>query len=145
MFQTLPCTRRERLKLQLFLIDSIRTNNFNDERMMEKIGALWKEASRKLASHRDCIYGVYFDYESDYKGNYTLGVAIEGHGSPRLDIPDTEDYRVFKVDIKDEQGLYHAWKQIWALEEAGELRRAYTHDYEKYHPNGEIEIHIALK
>lgn len=134
-----------RLQVHLFLLDSIRTNNFNDERVMEKIGALWKEVSRKLASHRDCIYGVYYDYASDYKGDYTLGIGIEGDGSPRLDVPDTESCRIFKVDNKDAQGLLHAWKQIWALEEAGELRRAYTFDYEKYYPSGEIEIYIALK
>ncbi|MFS0647164.1 hypothetical protein [Siminovitchia sp. 179-K 8D1 HS] len=37
------------------------------------------------------------------------------------------------------------WKRIWELEEAGLLERVYTYDFEKYLPNGEIEIHIAIK
>ncbi|MDQ0217905.1 putative transcriptional regulator YdeE [Peribacillus cavernae] len=112
---------------------------------MEKIKTMWEKASRSLTQHQNSIYGVYYDYETDYKGNYSLGVGIEDNGTSFIEIPNTEHYKIFSVDTTDEQGILKAWSRIWSLEEAGTLKRAYTFDYEKYYPNGEIEIYIAIK
>lgn len=131
--------------MQVYLVNSIRTNNFNDDQMMEKIKIMWKEASQSLTDEQNCTYGVYYDYESNYKGDYSLGVGIESKGETMIEIPAPEFYKVFKVDAADEQGIFKAWSKIWNLEETGALHRAYTLDYEKYYPNGEIEIHIAIK
>src|SRR5690606_27968725 len=98
-----------------------------------------------LTQHQSFIYGVYYDYESDYKGDYSLGVAIEGDGTSIIEIPTTENYKIFNVDTTDEQGIFKTWSKIWDLEEVGTLKRAYTFDYEKYYPNGEIDVHIAIE
>lgn len=63
--------------MKLSIINSMRTNNFNDERIMQKITELWKEASERLTKNESITYGVYYEYESDYKGDYSLSVAIE--------------------------------------------------------------------
>lgn len=131
--------------MRLHLMNSIRTNNFDDDQVMEKIKMMWQEASRSLTDHKDSVYGVYYDYESDYKGDYSLGVAIEDTGTTSIEIPDTRKYKVFNVDTADEQGVFKVWSKIWELEEAGSLNRAYTFDYEKYYSNGDIDIHIAIK
>ncbi|EKN64132.1 effector binding domain-containing protein [Schinkia azotoformans] len=132
--------------MKLYLINSTRTNNFNDEQMLGKIKTLWGEATRKLESHQNSVYGVYYDYESDYKADHSLSVAIEdNNGNTFIEIPSNEIYEVFKVDTTDEQGIIKAWSKIWEQEEAGSLKRAYSYDFEKYNPNGEIEIHIAIK
>ncbi|RJS62591.1 AraC family transcriptional regulator [Bacillus sp. PK3_68] len=131
--------------MQLYLVNSIRTNNFNDDQVMEKIKTLWEEASRSLVDNQNCTYGVYYDYENNYKGDYSLGVGMESNAETVLKIPANELYQVFKVDAADEQGLFKTWSKIWDLEESGALHRAYTFDYEKYYPSGEIEIHIAIK
>ena len=125
---------------------SIRTNNFKDEAIMQKITELWNEALITLKNQDGVIYGWYYDYESDYKGDYTLSVAIEsaGNGST-IEIPNTSTYEIFEVDTSVEHGILHTWKEIWEREEKGDLKRAYTFDYEKYYPNGLIEIHIATK
>ncbi|MCH1626716.1 GyrI-like domain-containing protein [Ferdinandcohnia quinoae] len=130
--------------MKLKLINSVRTNNFNDKEIMDKIKALWEDATRSLQNYQNSIFGVYFDYESNYKGDYSLAVAIEDVEAS-FGIPDTENYTVFKVDTTDKQGIFKAWSNIWQLEEHGELNRAYTIDFEKYHPNGDVEIHIAVK
>jgi len=39
--------------------------------------------------------------------------------------------------------MFKTWSKIWKQEETGLLERAYTYDFEKYSPNGEIEIHIG--
>ncbi|WHY77396.1 AraC family transcriptional regulator [Neobacillus sp. WH10] len=131
--------------MKLTIINSIRTNNFNDEHVMQKITDMWKAASTDLAEHESVIYGVYHEYETDYKGDYTLSVAIEGETKPLITIPIDEKYKIFKVDTTEEQGIFNTWSKIWDEEKEGNLHRSYTYDLEKYYPNGNIEIHIAIK
>ncbi|MCR6109978.1 effector binding domain-containing protein [Bacillus sp. A301a_S52] len=132
--------------MNLLLIKSTRTNNFNDDLVLQKITELWKIASANLADHDDSLYGLYHDYESDYKGDYTLSVAIKTtEESADLSLPENEKYEVFHVDTTDEQGVFKAWQKIWHLEESGELNRTYSYDYEEYRVNGDINIYIAIK
>ncbi len=49
------------------------------------------------------------------------------------------------MDTTEEQGVINIWKEIWERENAGTLEREYSYDFEKYYPNGEIEVHIAIK
>lgn len=44
---------------------------------MEKISAMCTGASTELSNYKGITYGLYHEYESDYKGDYTLCVAIE--------------------------------------------------------------------
>ncbi|WP_068675349.1 GyrI-like domain-containing protein [Oceanobacillus sp. Castelsardo] len=131
--------------MKLAILNSIRTNNFDDELVMQKITDMWKEASKDLAQHETNTYGVYYDYESDYTGDYSLSVAIEGEKEPCVTIANDQKYEAFTVDTSDEQGILKMWSEIWDKEKAGKLQRAYTIDFEKYHPNGTIEIYIAVK
>lgn len=131
--------------MELTIINKIRTNNFNDELSMRKIMNMWKDASTKLSSHEGHTYGLYYDYESDYKGDYTLAVAIEGKSDSSIMMPHDIDYEIFKVDTDEEQGIFNAWEKIWKKEEDGQLNRAYTYDFEKYYTDGNIEIFIAVQ
>lgn len=131
--------------MKVAVVGSIRTNNFQDEQLVQKITNLWKEASDRLTNEEKSTYGVYHNYESNYKGDYSLSIAAEDtNGESFLELPSNEKYKVFKVDVTEENGVIHTWQEIWAQEEAGALKRAYTYDFEKYEPNGEIEIHIAI-
>jgi predicted transcriptional regulator YdeE len=49
------------------------------------------------------------------------------------------------VDTSDEQGIFKTRKKIWDQEDSELLEWAYTYDFEKYTPNGEFEIYIALE
>ncbi|MEK5440712.1 GyrI-like domain-containing protein [Fredinandcohnia sp. FSL W7-1320] len=132
--------------MKLFLVNSIRTNNFNDEQIMGKIKNMWEEDYSNLEHHQNSIFGVYYDYESNYKGDYSLSVGIEeSYGKYFIEIPKNEKYEIFKVDTTDEKGVINTWSKIWEQEEAGLLERAYSYDFEKYSTNGEIEIYIAIK
>ncbi|BDH61682.1 AraC family transcriptional regulator [Lysinibacillus sp. PLM2] len=131
--------------MNLTILNSIRTNNFNDQNIMQKISKMWSEASNFLSSQDKVLYGLYYNYESDYKGDYTLSVAIEDiENESSINIPITP-YKIFKVESSDEFGILNTWKEIWNLEEKGILERAYSFDFEKYDHNGQIEIHIAIK
>ena len=132
--------------MRLYLLTSIRTNNFTDEQVMGKIKTMWEEAYRNLQQYQNNLYGVYYDYESDYKGDYSLSVAIEDEfGESFIEIPKNKKYKIFKVDTMDEKGILNTWNEIWKQEETGLLKRAYSYDFEKYFPNGDIEIHIATR
>jgi predicted transcriptional regulator YdeE len=132
--------------MNLTIIKSVRTNNFKDEAIMQKISEMWKEASSILGNQDEVKYGLYYDYESDYKGDYTLSVAIKsGDNDSTVKIPETTKYQIFEVDTLDELGILNAWREIWDREEKGDLERSYSFDFEKYYPNGQVEIHIAVK
>lgn len=134
------------MEMNLTIINSIRTNNFSDDLMMQKITDLWKVAAATLTEPENTVYGIYHNYESDYKGDYSLSIAIENNGEePSIVIPNHQKYEVFRVDNDDEQGVMKAWSKIWELEELGTLTRTYTYDFEKYNPTGKIEIYIAIK
>lgn len=130
--------------MNLMIIKSVRTNNFKDEAIIQKITDMWKEASSVLKNQDEVTYGLYHDYESDYKGDYTLSVAKESSENvATIKIPNARNYEIFEVDTSDENGILNSWKQIWDQEEKGDLKRAYSYDFEKYYMNGQIEIHIA--
>src|SRR5699024_10353364 len=98
-----------------------------------------------LSHYQGNTYGLYYDYESDYKGDYTLCVAIEDDRESSITIPNDATYEIFTVDTDDEQGIFKTWNEIWKKEEAGTLKRAYTYDFEKYYPDGKIDIYIAVE
>lgn len=132
--------------MRLKVINSVRTNNFNDDQLLQKITKLWEQASNYLTNQEVITYGVYHNYESDYKGDYSLSIAIEDETTePILEISTQSKYEIFKVDTREDQGVVNTWKKIWECEKAGTLARAYSYDFEKYYPDGEIEIYIALK
>lgn len=129
--------------LTISIIDSCRTNNFTDNNVIEKILKVWNNA----ADYKGIKYGVYSNYENNYKGDYTLSVAVEENieNAEKIEIIDGE-YSIFEVDFSSgaENSILETWKKIWSLEEAGELNRNYILDFEKYYPSGKIEIHIGV-
>ncbi|WEG18882.1 effector binding domain-containing protein [Alkalihalophilus pseudofirmus] len=132
--------------MNLTIIKSVRTNNFEDKAIMQKITEMWKEASSALLNQDEVTYGLYHEYESDYRGDYTVSVAVESSNNAKtIKIPSISKYEIFKVDSLNENGILNTWKQIWEQEENGDLKRAYSFDFEKYYPNGHIEIHISTK
>ncbi|BBU38805.1 hypothetical protein APP_10970 [Aeribacillus pallidus] len=63
------------------------------------------------------MYGVYYDYESDYRGDYLLSITIEeNNGEAFIEIPSNTKYKVFQVDKTDEQGIFKTWSKIWKQE-----------------------------
>lgn len=132
--------------MKLKVINSVRTNNFNDDLLLQKITELWEQASNQLTNQEVTTYGVYHNYDSDYKGDYSLSIAFEDNNSePLLEISTDTKYEIFKVDTRDNQGVVNTWRKIWKRENAGTLARAYSYDFERYSPDGEVEIYIALK
>jgi len=73
------------------------------------------------------VYGIYYDYESDYRGDYLLSIAIEENNGEAFNWNlEEHENKVFQVDKTDEQGIFKTWSKIWKQEETG-LSRACLH------------------
>ncbi|WP_392562026.1 effector binding domain-containing protein [Orbus sturtevantii] len=130
-----------------FAVNSVVTNNFTDENMINKIKALWQDAQAKLTDNSGCVYGIYHHYQNDYRGDYTLSIAVDHpikHFSAIINPNPIDSYAVFEVNSNHEDKIYQTWQHIWALEQDHKIIRAYDVDFEKYYPDGRVEIYISL-
>ncbi len=106
---------------------------------LEKIGPFHAEviatgALKRIPHQTGEMLAVYYDYESDYKGAYTL---LYGHevterfdppeGMTLIEIPDQE-YKTFPIHGPMPMALIEKWGEIWKMD----IPRSYTFDMERY-------------
>lgn len=119
-------------------------------------GRFWGEDIRNKIpnSLNEDIYAIYTNYESDFKGAYTLiiGLAVESFD----DIPDgftsieikRDTYKKYISKGKMPEAVLKTWFEIWG---DTELKRAYRTDFtvhgEKYFDgdNAEVETFISIQ
>lgn len=131
------------MALQLYPLESIRTHNFK-ENAGEQIGALWQRNMKKLPQNKPC-YGVYNNYESDFNGYYDISIALESNPTNSNVIIEIEDLTWYEIFPTTREFIFQTWQQIWNKEKQGLLKRAYQADFEKYYPDGTVEIYISIK
>ncbi len=150
-----------------FTVVGIATRTSNDaefKRGAGKLMGLWQRFFQEnvLAniSHKvdDSIVVVYYDYESDYKGEYSylIGAKVTdtSHIPEGMIIKEVPAgmYQLFTTEKGPVQQVeFVAWSTIWSLEEAGKLDRAYHIDYEIHDEkaldpeNAQIDIYIGVR
>ena len=131
------------MPLILYSLATIRTHNIK-ENTAEKIGQLWQNNFAKLTKNEP-YYGVYLNYESDFTGYYDVAVAQESKpedSSSTIEIEDLAWYEIFPTTGKS---VVQTWQHIWNKEKQGLLKRAYKVDFEKYYPNGKVDIYISIR
>ncbi|MDU4465460.1 effector binding domain-containing protein [Haemophilus parahaemolyticus] len=131
------------MPLTLYPFATIRTHNIK-ENTAEKIGQLWQNNFAKLTKNEP-YYGVYLNYESDFTGYYDVAVAQESkpeNSSSTIEIEDLAWYEIFPTTGKS---VVQTWQHIWNKEKQGLLKRAYKVDFEKYYPNGKVDIYISIR
>ncbi len=132
---------------------SARTNNASPE-MGEVIGGLWKRfysdngVNKITGRTNDYALGIYTDYSSDEKGDYTVMVACETDG--KGDIPEGFEIRTlpagkyaeFTVTGDQVTAVQKFWEELWQTK----LPRAFKCDFEEYrsYNEGVCEIHIFI-
>lgn len=97
------------------------------------------------------VFSVYFDYESDETGAYSVLVGVgadsdtdvpAGSSSVRLD----ETPRVaFPSAGPLPAGIIDAWGRVWSATASGEIDRAFTTDVEVHRADGPAEILVAVR
>ena len=128
------------MALKLYPIVQQRLNN---DIANEIIPTLWQNNFDKLPQGHYC-YGIYFNYAANYQADYDFAIASEAvleTDIPVIEIEDLSLYEVFRCKIDE---IYQTWQLIWKKERQGLLKRAYSVDFEKYHPDGLVEIYIAI-
>ncbi|RDE72591.1 AraC family transcriptional regulator [Haemophilus sputorum] len=131
------------MPLTLYLFATIRTHN-TKENTAEKIGQLWQNNFAKLTKNEP-YYGVYLNYESDFTGYYDVAVAQESKPEGSLSTIEIEDLTWYEIFPTNCESVVQTWQHIWNKEKQGLLKRAYKVDFEKYYPNGKVDIYISIR
>ena len=129
------------MALKLYPIVQQRLNN---NIANEIISTLWQNNFDKLPQGH-CCYGIYFNYATNYQADYDFAIASEvvlETDIPVIEIEDLSFYEVFRCKVDK---IYQTWQLIWEKEQQGLLKRAYSVDFEKYHPDDLVEIYIAVE
>ena len=129
------------MALKLYPIVQQRLNN---NIANEIISTLWQNNFDKLPQGH-CCYGIYFNYATNYQADYDFAIASEvvlETDIPVIEIEDLSFYEVFHCNVDE---IYQTWQLIWEKEQQGLLKRAYSVDFEKYYPDGLVEIYIAVE
>lgn len=133
--------------MKFSISNTIRTNNFTDHDIQTKLITLWKENTafiQQANEKKQTVAAIYHDYESDYKGDYSVSIAKESDSDDAFDTTMYQ-WKEYSVDRSDSLGVLNAWKQVWADEDAQVIDRVYDFDFERYSPSGEIAILIAVQ
>ena len=131
------------MPLTLYPFATIRTHNIK-ENTAEKIGQLWQNNFAKLTKNEP-YYGVYLNYESDFTGYYDVAVAQESKPEGSLSTIEIEDLTWYEICPTNCESVVQTWQHIWNKEKQGLLKRAYKVDFEKYYPNGKVDIYISIR
>lgn len=134
----------------------VRTNNASEmQAATAKIGALHQSfAQQATVSYEKgaCLYGVYYQYESDYTGDFSVLVGAE----PDMVESNTElehvilpagEYLVFSGEGEMPQVVIDVWQEIWRYFSGVDCihQRAYTADFECYTSENSVDVYIAIK
>ncbi|ASN60112.1 transcriptional regulator [Latilactobacillus curvatus] len=131
--------------MKFTILDTERTNNFNDVDVQSKIANLWTRnmpAIKEASAQGLVIACIYHNYASDYKGDYSVSLCVEDDNGV-FDTSSTT-WQEYTVKPNNQDGIFRTWQTIWSAEERNTLNRIYTFDFERYSPDGTISILIAV-
>lgn len=129
--------------MKIYIIDKIRVNNFQDG-TMEDIMDLWQGCYEIFSDFAEHIqYGIYSEYESNYKGNYTLSVGTNDIITENPVELNIDKYIIYKAKTREE--IPNLWEEIWDDEENHKINRSYEIDCERYNQDGTVDIFIGIK
>ncbi|WP_219703608.1 GyrI-like domain-containing protein [Marinomonas lutimaris] len=135
---------------------SVRTNNVSEmQSETAKIGALHQIFAQKTTVNYEkgaCLYGVYYQYESDYTGDFSVLVGAEpDYVSSKAELEHVDlsagEYLVFSGEGEMPQVVIDVWGEIWRYFSSSDCvyYRAYTADFECYTSENSVDVYIAVK
>ncbi len=134
---------------------SARTNNKNEMNpAVRKIAPLVQKFDEEVSVNYRAgarVYSVYYDYESDASGDYSVLIGADAVASSSLALTEVKiqagNYLVFSAKGQVPHIVIETWNEIWRYFSSDECMhtRAYRTDFEFYKSQDEIEIHIGIK
>jgi predicted transcriptional regulator YdeE len=123
------------------------------------IPALWQRVMREGSIEKvprragdTNVYALYTDYESDYRGAYTMiiGVAVEADAATpagmQLAVIPAGAYATVRAEGPPQEAIWGAWHFFWE-EWPQRSERRYAADFERYDPAalaGFAQNHVAV-
>jgi len=152
------------IELKLIGIEIRTSNHKESDPSKAKIPGLWgrfmeQEIATKIPNvmRPGTIFAVYRNYESDFRGEYTLTLACQVNalnsipeGMIGFTIPAAR-YMVFTAEGQIPESIIKTWGQILKyFSDSSPYQRAYSADFEIYDKrshteNPEVEIYIAIQ
>lgn len=136
---------------------SVRTTNANEMNPeTAKIGRAWQTFDNDVSvdyQGGERVYGVYYDYESDADGEFSVLAGTENRNeSLEKATIQKGKYLVFegKAAAPDDsariQAVIDTWGKIWKHfdSEALDYKRAFNTDFEYYKNQTDIDIYISI-
>jgi len=119
-----------------------------------KIASLWQAffESSQLTSMLDSpMYGVYYDYESDMTGDYSVlvGKCVNSANETGPFVPmqlSEGNYLKFAAQGEMPQCVINLWGEVWGYFSAPDCphQRCYQTDFEVYRSADKVEIYIGV-
>jgi predicted transcriptional regulator YdeE len=156
-----------KVHVEQFLVVGIeaRTTNHREMSGQGAIGALWGRLTNEaLLDHipnraDDRIIAVYSDYQNGKDGEYSYLLGAKVRAAKH--VPDgmasrqvgAGEYALFSAKGRSPaEMVIGIWREIWSLETAKKLKRAYQTDFEVYYngpgakpPNTLVDVYIGLR
>lgn len=143
-------------------VQGLRIRTCNQDEMTPgngKIPGLWQSFYRDVfpqVAQGASAYGVYSNYESDHTGYYDLSAAV---ASSNLNNPPSAclaseigggAYLKFSPTTPGEdpvKQIMGMWQEVWNHFTHGDCahQRAFSADFELYHPDQKVELYIAVR
>jgi len=137
---------------------SIRTKNTNEMNpSTAKIRKLHQHFDESVSIDYKAgarVYGVYYNYESDANGEFSVLSGADSVASSAIELETitltSGKYMVFEGKGEMPQAIINAWGEIWTYFSDENIsnsshQRAYTTDFEYYLSENEFEIYISVK
>lgn len=119
-----------------------------------KIPSLWQKFDVKVpVDYRagERVYGVYYNYETDHTGDFTVLAGFDGTSTPSDKELETKTipagkYLVFSCQGDMPQIAIDAWTQVWQYfsQNSPDYQRLFTIDFEHYPDGNTIDVYIAI-
>lgn len=125
----------ENIKTKKITGKKIRTNN----NKIDEIVASWEKVpSFGLTGD---IYAVYFNYESDYTGDFDFLIGSEKNSLNDFATIKEGKYMMWTAENNSPEAVGAVWHKIWNTE----LDRSYESDFEVYSQDGSVKVYIGIK
>lgn len=137
---------------------SIRTNNANEMNPeTASIAGLYQDFDNNIAVDYENgarVYGVYYDYESDASGDFSVLAGADRIKSSIIELEQVTiqagNYLLFKGEAEEQgempQAVIATWMKVWNYFSNADCahQRAYKTDFEHYISATNVHIYIGI-
>lgn len=155
--------KMEAVEIEQKLLYGIKERTKNSNEMnpkSSKIAPLWKKFDTKVDVdyiNGQRVYGVYTNYESDFKGEFDVYAAYDGEDVESADLEQInikagryllfKEYALGTDESARVEAVLKAWGRVWEYfsEDNAQYKRAYNTDFEFYKDATTVELYISIK